>query len=282
MRLDLYFFTSPNQTKGLIMKKFEFTTALCKSGQLIEMMRPIVKAMNRSGYKYSIRYDMDGWARAREEMDPRHTVVMPTFDPAICDQSDSYWIEATSRENEVCAVIAARRFDTGDFVELMRTGYVWSDRPEHHRLRLCLSSSFSMKGAIVYRGGLCVRKDHRKAGLSWALPRLVSLISIDQGIDFIVSHNLADLHGNGFTFRVYGHAGSELCFDGTEYFPPTADKRKAYFVWTDLRSSLRSARRDNDILIEGGDKQLSDLAFLAQGPNKVSVPPRVVAGFGHH
>ena len=89
-------------------------------------------------------------------------------------------------------------------------------------------------------------------------------------------------HGNGFTFRVYGHAGSELCFDGTEYFPPTADKRKAFFVWTDLRSSLRNASRDNDVLITGSDKQLSDLAFLAQWPNQVSVPPRVEMALGHH
>lgn len=265
-----------------MMKKFEFTTDLCKSGHLVDMMRPIVNAMNRSGFKYSIRYDMEGWARARAAMDPHHTVVMPTFDPAVCDQSDSYWIEATNRENEVCAVIAARRFDTDDFVELMRSGQVWADNPAHHRLQLCLPQSFSMRGAILYRGGLCVRKDHRKSGLSWALPRLVALISIDQGIDFIVSHNLADLHGNGFTFRVYGHAGSELCFDGTEYFPPTADKRKAFFVWTDLRSSLKNASRDNDVLITGGDKQLRDLAFLAQRPNQVSVPPRVEAAFSHH
>lgn len=244
---------------------------LRSSGKLIEFMRPLMMAVNKAGYTLSIRYDLEDWANARKQLDPKHTVVMPTFDPAACNQEGSYWIEAKTKDGELVAVIAARLFVTPDFIELMRTGHVWSDNPLHERLNLCLPNSFEMSGRILYRGGLCVKREHRKSGLSWALPRLVSLISIDNGVDYTVSHNLADLHGNGFTFRVYGHAGSELCFDGSEFFPPTSDRRAAYFVWTDFNTAVKNARVDSEILIRSPNEDLSNLAVLAQGPNKVNI-----------
>ncbi|WP_169543169.1 hypothetical protein [Sneathiella aquimaris] len=239
------------------------------------MLRPLVSVLNQAGYSYAVRFDMSRWAETRQQLDPDHQVVMPTFDPMQCDQSNSYWIEVTSAEREVVAVIAARRFDTPDFVEMMATGKVWADHPRHDRLTLALPKGFRMGGSILYRGGLCVKKSHRKEGLSWVLPRLVSLISIDQGIDFTVSHNLADLHGNGFTFRVYGHSHSALCFDGTEFFPPTNDRRKAYFVWTGLDDVIALARRDQEIIVNCGNENLSDLAVLAQRPSQMEVAPTV-------
>ncbi|MEP3247484.1 MAG: hypothetical protein ABJN40_08855 [Sneathiella sp.] len=257
------------------MESSDFNRTLVKSGQIVDLMRPMVSALNKSGFYYSIRFDMHNWAAARLTLDPNHRVVMPTFDPFVCDQSTSYWIDVKTNDGETVAIIAARRFDTPDFAELMASGKIWADEPKHGRLKLALPDDFSMGGSILYRGGLCVKKSHRKTGLSWILPRMVSLLSIDQGIDYTVSHNLADLVGSGFTTRVYGHSHFALCFDGTEYFPPTADCRKAYLVWTGLDDCIALARRDYEIFVGSGDEDLSDLAILAQGPSQVEVTPSV-------
>jgi hypothetical protein len=66
-----------------------YSRDLIKSGNLIPMLRPLVSVLNRAGYNYAVRFDMNQWAETRQKLDPDHQVVMPTFDPLHCDQSNS-------------------------------------------------------------------------------------------------------------------------------------------------------------------------------------------------
>jgi len=242
---------------------------------LIDLIRPWGNLLHNSGYCFSLRFDMEAWAAARIKAND-HSIVMPTFDPTKCGQGQSFWIDIT-HSGQTVAMMAARKIFTADLQALMQTGRLWNDNPSHRALKLC-DGLPQIDGKLFYRGGLYVDPSHRKSGLSFVLPRLVRSIAIQENIEWQVSHTLGDLQGSGLPFHTYGFTGADLCFDGTEFFPPTGSDVPAYLVHVPRRHFVNQARFEAEFMVSCPYHQLADVAAEMKRVYQMKIGPLAMFG----
>lgn len=173
-------------------------------------------------------------------------VINPTFDP---DRNpigrDDFWLNVTDEDNSTVACIAARFFVSENFTNLAASGTLFDPRG----LRAfvgdepveILETSRRIHGLINYAGGLWVRGDWRKQGLSLILPYLSRSLAIRNfGADFTCGYHLRSLALSPLPLKVYGYAHQELSYRG--HYPPAGGYEEMHLAYVDLEESLGRIR----------------------------------------
>lgn len=197
--------------------------------QITEFNDLLTDAMNRSGVFYTVRHDMDEWAR-RMETAPQIMMINPTFDPRHSDQTRSFWIDIHDRVGEPMAMIANRLIETDDYVAMMANGTAWYDRPGPWPvMTLRLPPGPEIAGRIHSRGGLYAYPQYRKRGLAYAATRLMRSLSLVGRIDWTVSQTNASGVAKNLPIEVFGYTRCNLIFSKAvlPYFSQPTD---LYFV----------------------------------------------------
>lgn len=190
----------------------------------------------------SIELDMESWVRHMRSA-PGTDVVNPTFDPAysLVDPGNSFWL-AVRGPNGIAASIAARLFETDDYLDLKRSLKLWFDRTPRLALRIDLSSELSLPhiaGRVGHNGGLWVHPDWRKQGLSTVMPRLNRAFLIRQfDIDWDAGVTRGPLTAKGFPDGAYGYPHVAVFFEGL--FPITGAYERMSICYADRREALES------------------------------------------
>ena len=171
-----------------------------------------------------VETDMARWVAVMQQA-PQIAAVNPSYDPARCQlrPDNAFWLNVLSHGRTV-ACIANRLFVTDDFLGLMRTGRLWSDRPKADGLRPAgLVPSLGhprITGRIGHHGGLWVHPDWRGRRLAVLLPRLTRALSLRQfAVDWHCGLTLEALARHAVPIKAYGYTRQELCIDG--HFPVT-------------------------------------------------------------
>lgn len=196
-----------------------------------------------------VETDMAHWVSVMRQA-PQIAAVNPSYDPARCRLTpySAFWLNALSHGRTV-ACIANRLFVTDDFVGLMRTGRLWSDRPAADRLRpaglVPLRGRSPFAGRIGHHGGLWVHPDWRGRRLAVLLPRLTRALSLRQfAVDWHCGLTLEALAGHAVPIKAYGYSRQELCIDG--HFPVTGRNDRVYL--TSISRAEMLAQMDDAVI----------------------------------
>jgi hypothetical protein len=188
-------------------------------------------------YTVSVDADMAGWAGVMREV-ARNPLVNPAFDPSCSRLSpeNGFWLDVRAG-SETIATSAARLLTTEDFVAAMRSMSLWYDRPPL-TAELAISASLPLiSGAVGHEGGLWIRADHRKRGLSALLPHLNRALCLRQwDIDWQTGITHRALTESGLVKRAYGFPHIVRCFDG--YLPVTRKTERLYLVYMSRQELL--------------------------------------------
>lgn len=162
-----------------------------------------VDLLERSGYGVQFRSDLAGWARHLCAA-PGNTGVNPTFDPAWhnhIEPGTAFWVAVSESSGSVVACMACRLFVTASYYDLMRSGRLWYTAGKSAPVETQLLGPGPV-GRVSHSGGLWVHPDHRGAGLSWILPRMIGGIAVRAwSIDYHTGIVFAGLNSKGVPDR---------------------------------------------------------------------------------
>lgn len=184
-------------------------------------------------HKYTLTADVDmaRWVVVMSRA-PSTLMVNPTYDPRAgrLTPSNSFWLDIRSGSHSI-AIMAARLFETEDYIALKRSGKLWyeDERAADHRLDIAVPPHVPLiSGRVGHEGGLWIHPEHRKRGLSVILPHLIRALCYRQWqIDWQTGSTTRGIGECGIATWAYGMPHVEPCFEG--YFPLT-QRRDRLFV----------------------------------------------------
>jgi hypothetical protein len=188
--------------------------------------------LDRGNYTLSIDTEMGRWAAVMRDV-AKNSLVNPAFDPCNSRLSpdNAFWLDVRAGSATI-ATSAARVLATEDLFEKMRDMSLWYARPPADP-PLSLSPTRplpNIAGCVGHEGGLWVRPDHRKRGLSALLPHLNRALCLRQwDVDWQTGITHGPLTESGLVERAYGFPHIVRCFDG--YLPITRKIERLYLVY---------------------------------------------------
>jgi hypothetical protein len=178
--------------------------------------------LEERNYTLTIDVDMEAWLKTLTHA-PSTDGINPTFDPNLnpLSPSNSFWLDVRAGSHTI-ATSAARLFVTEDYMALKRSTKLWYDTPHRNEAPLAITVPSDMPkicGRVGHEGGLWIRPDHRKRGLSVILPHLNRALCLREwDIDWQTGLALRDIGECGIATSAYGFPHVTLCYEGKAPF----------------------------------------------------------------
>ena len=173
----------------------------------------IVSALDRSGYKTSIKEIIDDFLEFQVKAD-RKKYSNPELDPTLhdLDHQNSFWIVVENDRDEIIGTIAARLCEINCFFSLCEYYKFWyGDKIQFSEPLNIVYQEYDRvpHGAVAYDGAMWVHPDHRNRGLSWALSRLCRLTAVRMwSPDWIFGFGFEAVTSARLPTSVYGYPRS--------------------------------------------------------------------------
>lgn len=216
----------------------------------------------RDDLRVTTETDMAGWVSIVSSA-PRSAGVNPTFNPAMTDHADAYWLHVTHGQR-TAAVIAARFIECSGYYDFIRAGALWSRDPSA-RVDILIDEP-GPAGRLAHTGGLWVDPDYRGIGLSWLMPRFNHCFAtLRWDLASITAMVFEGLKKTGIPEKNYGSEISRLMIDG--HFEPTGRPERITSLEYSRDFIIDRARNDAQLIGNDGDQQMRDLAPIASQRN---------------
>jgi hypothetical protein len=170
----------------------------------------------------------------------------PTFNPECNDLSrDSFWLRIIDEDGDTVASHAQRVFRTSDFCELIESGRLWYDNgmrlsEGQHPLEIT-PPSMPIAGVVAHAGGLWVKPDYRKKGLSLFMPFLSRALCLrNYSPDFFTCIVLETMARSPLPKQGYGYCHVEPFVTG--WIPPVARNDKIFLCYMTAAETIAQFR----------------------------------------
>lgn len=229
------------------------------------VLQSIFQSFENAGLYVTIRGDLSGWVELMKNS-PATTIVNPAFDPEVCDidESNSFWIDVTTEDDEVIACIASKHLMTPDFTTLIETSQLWlgNTAKDAPMMPLLLPGDFpSIAGSVQFYGGLWVRPDFRKVGLSAALPQLARSTAVVRfQPDWHCGFVFGGLGKKQLPLKSYGYAHLQKCTEC--FFPVTGAEESLYLPYESADEWAESSLNRLGAGVLPGDNKFVDLVAV--------------------
>jgi len=247
-----------------------------------------VDALARNGFSLRLDHNLYSWRHYVREVMRDHPktamIASTTFDPdhSTFTKAHCYWIEVEDTALQRVGCIACRMFSTDDYLQLVRSQRLWSDKDfefKREAVRLIAPSLPLLSGMIGHHGGLWIEPEFRRNGLSVFLPRICRALSIRQwAVDWHCGSVLDHLVARGVPTRKYGYPHCVPLIDG--YLPHMQQEGKLWLTYISQEEMLQQLSEETEILDAHGNKNLVDLAKLfaeRQGQAGVTSPSPITS-----
>lgn len=216
----------------------------------------------RDDLRVTTETDMAGWVSIVASA-PRSAGVNPTFNPAMTDHADAYWLHVRHGDR-TAAVIAARYLECAGYYDFVRAGGLWSRDPSS-RIDILIDEP-GPAGRLAHTGGLWVDPDYRGVGLSWLMPRFNHcMAALRWDLEAVTAMVFEGLKKTGIPEKNYGSEDSRLMIDG--HFAPTGRVERITSLEYSRPFLVERARNDSLLIGNDGDQQMRDLAPIASQRN---------------
>jgi len=224
----------------------------------------ITASVRRLGLAITFDTDLRNWVEFISNA-PDRGIVNPTFDPDHSDLSPetAFWVAVTdAAAGQTVACIANRLFHTDNYVDLLRTQGLWYSSGPRRLVDLVVPDDMPrIAGKVGHHGGLWIRRDWRKHGLSGILTKLVRCASLRKfAPDWHCGSVFAAIAEKGLPTSPthgYGYPHMVVAIDG--WFPLTNKAERVYLPWISRQEMLDQLEIELQRLVANRDHETVDV-----------------------